>query len=115
MPFIPHTEADVSAMLQSIGASRLDDLFDEIPAHLRCRPLNAIPDGLSEMDALRRMTDRCNQDAGALCFLGAGAYEHHIPSGVWDVVGRGDSEWLADKSDYSFSTYLSDAAALIAR
>jgi len=32
-----------------------------------------------------------------------------------DVVGRGDSEWLADKSDYSFSTYLSDAAALIAR
>ncbi|HTP61388.1 MAG TPA: alpha/beta hydrolase [Burkholderiales bacterium] len=32
-----------------------------------------------------------------------------------DVVGRGDSEWLADKGDYSFSTYLSDAASLIAR
>lgn len=32
-----------------------------------------------------------------------------------DVVGRGDSDWLADKSDYSFSTYLTDAAALIAR
>jgi pimeloyl-ACP methyl ester carboxylesterase len=32
-----------------------------------------------------------------------------------DVVGRGDSEWLADKSEYRFSTYLSDAAALIAR
>jgi len=32
-----------------------------------------------------------------------------------DVVGRGDSEWLADKSDYTFSTYLSDAATLIAR
>ena len=32
-----------------------------------------------------------------------------------DVVGRGDSEWLADTSDYSFSTYLLDAAALIAR
>src|SRR5258706_16085802 len=32
-----------------------------------------------------------------------------------DVVGRGDSEWLADKSDYSFSTYLTDAAMLIAR
>ncbi len=90
MPFIPHTEADVSAMLQSIGASRLDDLFDEIPAHLRCQPLNAIPDGLSEMDALRRMTDRSNQDAGALCFLGAGAYEHHIPAAVWEVVGRGE-------------------------
>jgi pimeloyl-ACP methyl ester carboxylesterase len=32
-----------------------------------------------------------------------------------DVVGRGDSEWLVDKGDYSFSTYLADAAALIAR
>jgi len=32
-----------------------------------------------------------------------------------DVAGRGDSEWLADKSDYSFSTYLADAVALIAR
>lgn len=32
-----------------------------------------------------------------------------------DVVGRGDSEWLADKRDYSFTTYLTDAAALIAR
>jgi pimeloyl-ACP methyl ester carboxylesterase len=32
-----------------------------------------------------------------------------------DVVGRGDSEWLADKGDYSFSTYIADAAALIAR
>ncbi len=32
-----------------------------------------------------------------------------------DVVGRGDSDWLADKSGYSFSTYLSDAASLIAR
>jgi pimeloyl-ACP methyl ester carboxylesterase len=32
-----------------------------------------------------------------------------------DVVGRGDSEWLETKADYTFSTYLSDAAALIAR
>lgn len=32
-----------------------------------------------------------------------------------DVAGRGDSEWLADKSDYRFSTYLADAATLIAR
>jgi pimeloyl-ACP methyl ester carboxylesterase len=40
---------------------------------------------------------------------------HHCRVICPDVVGRGDSEWLADKSDYSFSTYLSDAAALIAR
>jgi len=32
-----------------------------------------------------------------------------------DVVGRGNSDWLADKSGYCFPTYLSDAAALVAR
>lgn len=32
-----------------------------------------------------------------------------------DVVGRGDSEWLDDKSGYTFGTYMADAAALIAR
>ena len=32
-----------------------------------------------------------------------------------DVVGRGDSDWLDNKSDYTFSTYTADAAAMIAR
>ena len=32
-----------------------------------------------------------------------------------DVVGRGASDWLEDKSDYGFALYQSDAAALLAR
>jgi len=32
-----------------------------------------------------------------------------------DVVGRGDSDWLDNKSEYAFSTYLADAAAMLAR
>ncbi|HRH90971.1 MAG TPA: aminomethyl-transferring glycine dehydrogenase subunit GcvPA [Agitococcus sp.] len=90
MPFIPHTESDVRAMLDTMGVDSVSALFDEIPAHLRCQPLTAIPDGLSEMDALRIMQERSQQDAGALCFIGAGAYEHHIPAAVWDVVARGE-------------------------
>ena len=43
MPFIPHTEADVSEMLAAIGAPNIDALFDEIPAALRARPLDGIP------------------------------------------------------------------------
>ena len=35
MPFIPHTEEDVQAMLASIGANTIDDLFDEIPPELK--------------------------------------------------------------------------------
>lgn len=90
MPFIPHTQADVRAMLDTIGVDTVSALFDEIPAHLRCKPLKAIPDGLTEMEALRVMQERSNQDAGALCFIGAGAYEHHIPAVVWDIVARGE-------------------------
>ncbi|PTQ89535.1 aminomethyl-transferring glycine dehydrogenase subunit GcvPA [Agitococcus lubricus] len=90
MPFIPHTDSDVRAMLDTMGVDSVSALFDEIPAHLRCQPLTAIPDGLSEMDALRIMQERSQQDAGALCFIGAGAYEHHIPAAVWDLVARGE-------------------------
>ena len=90
MPFTPHTESDIRAMLDTMGVDSVSALFDEIPAHLRCQPLTAVPEGLSEMDALRVMQERSNQDAGALCFIGAGAYEHHIPAVVWDIVARGE-------------------------
>lgn len=90
MPFIPHSEQDIQKMLQVIGAESIDDLFDEIPAHLRAQPLDKIPEGLSEMAMMRLMSERADQDAGALCFIGAGAYEHHIPAAVWDVTTRGE-------------------------
>lgn len=90
MPFTPHTESDIRAMLDTMGVDSVSALFDEIPVHLRCQPLTAVPEGLSEMDALRVMQERSNQDAGALCFIGAGAYEHHIPAVVWDIVARGE-------------------------
>lgn len=90
MPFIPHTEQDIQKMLEVIGVSSIDDLFDEIPAHLRAKPLNAVPEGLSEMEMMRLLSDRAQQDEGALCFIGAGAYEHHIPAAVWDVTMRGE-------------------------
>lgn len=90
MPYIPHTAGDVSRMLDTLGVRNLDQLFDEIPAALRCKPLTGIADGLSEMEVTRLMRERSEQDAGALSFLGAGAYEHHIPAAVWDLASRGE-------------------------
>lgn len=43
MPFIPHTEEDISAMLASIGAATIDDLFDEIPPSLISAGLKQVP------------------------------------------------------------------------
>jgi len=90
MPFIPHTEKDIQKMLSTIGAQSVDDLFDEIPSHLRAKSLEGVPEGLSEMEMIRLMSERADQDGGALCFIGAGAYEHHIPAAVWDVATRGE-------------------------
>jgi glycine dehydrogenase subunit 1 len=90
MPFIPHTEQDVREMLAAIGAKDIDALFDEIPAGLRARGLSAIPDALSEQEIARLMQARAARDGQPLCFIGAGAYEHHIPAAVWEITTRGE-------------------------
>ncbi len=90
MPFIPHTETDVSAMLAAIGVNAIDDLFDEIPQALRSHGLTQVPEGLSEMEVARLMQERAEMDGRYLNFIGAGAYEHHIPAAVWQIVTRGE-------------------------
>ena len=90
MPFIPHTAEEVDAMLSTIGVSSIEDLFDEIPEALRGGRLSKVPDGISEMEMLRIFSERAAEDALGPCFLGAGAYDHHIPAAVWDLTARGE-------------------------
>src|SRR5512138_3586606 len=90
MPFIPHTETDVREMLAAIGAPSIDALFEEIPAALRIRALSGVPEALGEMQIGRLMRQRAQQDGTPLNFIGAGAYEHHIPAAVWAIVTRGE-------------------------
>ncbi len=76
-------------MLASIGASDIEALFDEIPDELRIGTLDKVPAALNEMEMSRLMHARA---AGPqpLCFIGAGAYEHHIPAAIWEIVTRGE-------------------------
>jgi len=90
MPFIPHTEEDVRDMLSAIGVSDIEQLFDEIPENLRCKGLENIPTAMSEQEVSRLMAQRAAQDGQPLCFIGAGAYEHHIPAAVWEITTRGE-------------------------
>ena len=90
MPFIPHTAEEVEHMLASIGVDSVEDLFDEIPAELRAGSLTRVPPGRSEMEVLRVFSSRARQDEVQTCFLGAGAYDHHIPAAVWDLTSRGE-------------------------
>jgi glycine dehydrogenase subunit 1 len=77
-------------MLDAIGATSIEELFDEIPAELKIDTLDGVPDALSEMEITRLMRERAAMDGAALCFIGAGAYEHHIPQAVWDIATRGE-------------------------
>ncbi|HSO81726.1 aminomethyl-transferring glycine dehydrogenase subunit GcvPA [Thiocapsa sp.] len=90
MPFVPHTPDDIAAMLDTVGVASIDDLFDEIPAELQIGELAAIPAGMAEMDIGRLMQSRARADGQPLCFIGAGAYDHHIPAAVWQIATRGE-------------------------
>lgn len=90
MPFIPHTEEDVSAMLGAIGAKSIEDLFDEIPPALLTGALDDVPEGLSEMAVARLMQERASADGFWSNFIGAGVYEHHIPAAIWQITTRGE-------------------------
>ncbi|HHH44832.1 MAG TPA: aminomethyl-transferring glycine dehydrogenase subunit GcvPA [Gammaproteobacteria bacterium] len=90
MPFIPHTENDIRRMLDSIGVSSIDQLFDEIPAGLRSETMDRVPEALTEHEVSRLMSQRAARDGQPLCFIGAGAYEHHIPAAVWELTTRGE-------------------------
>ena len=90
MPFIPHTDDDVREMLATIGVDSVSDLFDEIPRELLIDDLDGVPAALSEMQIVRLMRARAATDGAPLCFIGAGAYEHHVPTAVWDLATRGE-------------------------
>ncbi|MDN5870059.1 MAG: aminomethyl-transferring glycine dehydrogenase subunit GcvPA [Nitrococcus sp.] len=90
MPFIPHTEQDIRDMLSAIGVAEIATLFDEIPASLRSDLPPSVPAQVTEMEIARLLHERARRDAQPLCFIGAGAYDHHIPAAVWELTTRGE-------------------------
>jgi glycine dehydrogenase subunit 1 len=92
MNYIPHTDAERAAMLNTIGVTRIEDLFDAVPEQFRFPKLD-LPPAMTEMEIaweLQSLTD-ANVDASQYaCFLGAGAYNHYIPSIVDHILRRGE-------------------------
>ncbi len=90
MPYGPHTDADRERMLAAIGVGSVDELFADIPVAVRAGGL-ALGAGEPEqilMPALERLSSR--NDVGLTSFLGAGAYQHHIPAVVDEIIRRGE-------------------------
>jgi glycine dehydrogenase subunit 1 len=92
MTYLPHTDTERREMLSDVGVDRLDDLFTDIPEHVRFPALD-LPEALTEIDLdqhLRTLARRNCDTSRHVCFLGAGAYWHFIPAAVDEVLRRGE-------------------------
>ena len=93
MTFAPHTDDEIREMLATIGLPSLDHLFDQIPQPVRLERDLAMPPGISEMELvadLRRHAVRDRSADDLVCFAGAGAYDHYVPSVVWALAARSE-------------------------
>ena len=93
MTYIPTSPKEKDAMLETIGVKSLDDLFDAIPEKHRFPELN-LPPALTEMEALDELSGLANANENVrtdlISFLGAGMYNHYIPSVVDHMLRRGE-------------------------
>jgi glycine dehydrogenase subunit 1 len=94
MRYLPLTSTDRQAMLATIGASSIDDLFVDVPVEAQLDgPIHGLPGHASEMAVERHMTALARQNvvAGDVpFFLGCGAYRHHVPASVDHLIQRGE-------------------------
>jgi len=92
MSFLPHTDAERQAMLAKIGVKQVADLFQDVPRDARYVDLE-LPEPLSEMEAaweLNALAAANIDTTQYACFLGAGTYNHYVPSVVDYVLQRGE-------------------------
>lgn len=101
MRYLPHTDEDIAAMLQTIGAESMERLFDVIAPECCCQQDLKLPAPLSEWELNQHMNARAQTMAAApqyKVFIGAGSYEHYIPEAVAHLLGR--SEFVTSYTPY---------------
>ncbi len=90
--YISITDADRAEMLKAIGVERVEDLFVDVPQEVRFPEVN-LPAPLSEIQLRRELGALAGRNADATkqsVFLGAGAYNHFVPSAVDQILRRGE-------------------------
>ena len=97
-PYLPHTEADIAAMLHSCGAESLDDLYADVPPSLRLKEPYRLPDAMSEPELERFFACIAHQNHERIIFAGGGFYHHYTPAAVTAMTSR--SEFLTAYTPY---------------
>src|SRR5689334_22977505 len=93
MRFMPHTEADARAMLDTIGVASVDQLIAHVPENLRASAKLALAPGMSEQEVAAELAALAAPNAGAngfVSFLGGGYYRHYVPAAVRAITARAE-------------------------
>ncbi len=101
MPYLLNNADDRAAMLETIGAESIEDLFSMVPTELRLDRALDVPPALGELELTSHLSDLAakNDPAGAgVCFLGGGSYDHFIPAVVDFIASR--SEFVTSYTPY---------------
>ena len=101
MRYAPNPDPVVQEMLRATGLSSLDDLFVDVPEEIRLQCLLPESRGATEMSARRQLEELALANYTAddsPIFLGAGCYDHYIPTAVDAIVGR--SEFVTAYTPY---------------
>jgi len=101
MIYLPHTDEDISSMLQVLGIDNLDDLFSTLPEDCRFNGDLNLPEALSEWELNDHMSTLSRNMAVSpeyKVFLGAGSYDHFIPASVSYLLSR--SEFVTSYTPY---------------
>ncbi|OMC69177.1 MULTISPECIES: aminomethyl-transferring glycine dehydrogenase subunit GcvPA [unclassified Paenibacillus] len=91
--YLPMTEQDQAEMLAAIGAETIEDLFSDIPEEIRFKGELPVSSKLDEYALTRHMTRLAGRNVNAdthASFLGAGIYDHHVPSVINHVISRSE-------------------------
>lgn len=89
--YISNTQEQQVEMLRDLGLKSIEDLFFDIPENLRLNRNLDLPPELSEMDLLKLMGSMAKKNSNLeeyICFLGAGAYDHFVPSVIDHLLSR---------------------------
>ena len=100
-PYIPNTKEDEKRMLETIGVNSIEDLFSDIPEDMKFNRELDLKASMSELEVSNYLTklSQSNKTLNELtCFLGAGAYDHYIPSIVGHITSR--SEFYTSYTPY---------------
>jgi glycine dehydrogenase subunit 1 len=92
-PYIPNTPAEEKEMLEAIAINSVEELFSDVPAEVKLSRRLNLGEAMSELELsahIKSLADKNKNSNDMVCFLGAGAYDHYIPSIIKHITSRSE-------------------------